>query len=141
VVSNNAAPPTIYLNNQRGTGNWLRVVLAGDGKRSSRDALGARARLTVLHDGRPRTLSRWVEVGSGYASQSEFTLHFGLGGALAIESLEITWPGGTVQKIAKDELAGVINETIIVEQHNSTFGRQPPVGQAFIPATQTAAGR
>jgi hypothetical protein len=134
--------PTIYLiNNQPRAGNWLRVTLSGDGNRCSRDALGACAKVTVLHEGSQRTMSRWVEAGSGYASQSEFTLHFGLGDARAIESLSITWPGGQVQRFEKAELAGVLNETISVDKQRSRFTRMSPVAKAAIPASGVAAGR
>lgn len=126
VISNNAAPPTIYLNNQDHTANWLRLNLIGRGPRSCRDALGARVQVTVLCGGQLRTMTRWVEAGSGYASQSEFTLHFGLGDAPAVESLVVTWAGGTEQRFERAELTRVLNETISINQGTARLTRIPP---------------
>ena len=35
-----------------------------------------------------------------YLSQSELPVTFGLGNATQVDALEITWPDGTVQKVA-----------------------------------------
>jgi hypothetical protein len=35
----------------------------------------------------------------GYASSSDKSVHFGLGREDRVESLEITWPSGAVQKL------------------------------------------
>jgi hypothetical protein len=97
-INNNGAPPTFYLNRLAGTGNW--VVLALVGTASNRDAVGARVRLTAGG----RTLTRVVEAGSGYASQSPHDLHFGLGAAARVEALEIHWPSGRVERIEGPDL-------------------------------------
>lgn len=68
---------------------------------SNRDAIGARVRLEVGE----KTLTRLVEAGSGYAAQSAFPVHFGLGDAESIRALEITWPGGRHERIEGDALA------------------------------------
>jgi hypothetical protein len=39
--------------------------------------------------------------GSGYLSQDDGRLHFGLGSATAVDSLTVTWPSGTVQTLNK----------------------------------------
>ena len=38
-----------------------------------------------------------VRSGGSYISQSDFRLHFGLGSAANIESLEVRWPSGKVE--------------------------------------------
>lgn len=81
--------------------------MALNGRESNPDGVGARARLT-LRDGPgapARTLTRWLEAGSGYASQSQHSLHFGLGGSPSLEALEVTWPSGHVDRFDGDELA------------------------------------
>jgi hypothetical protein len=114
VISNNNARPTIYVNNQAQVGNWLRVDLHGFAQGSSRDPLGARVAVQVNHNGESRTMTRWVEAGSGYASQSEYTLHFGLGEARVVESLTVTWPGQPPRQFTKEELGNVVNSTVVV---------------------------
>jgi hypothetical protein len=115
VVGNNDARPTIYLNNQARTGNWLRVDLRGAGPGCGRDPLGARVEAVVDHAGSPRTLTRWVEAGAGYASQSESTLHFGLGEARAVESLTVTRPGRSPRRFSREELGEVVNRTLSID--------------------------
>jgi hypothetical protein len=125
VISNNNAPPTIYLNNQVRAGNWLRVDLGAGRPGCGRDPLGARVELVVEHNGRPRTITRWVEAGSGYAAQSEHTLHFGLGEARAVESLTVTWPGLPARRFTKDELGQVLNETVSINGGVARVRRRP----------------
>jgi hypothetical protein len=40
-----------------------------------------------------------VKTGSSYCSQSELPLTFGLGTADRVESIEVAWPSGQVDKI------------------------------------------
>ncbi|MFN2596644.1 MAG: CRTAC1 family protein [Pyrinomonadaceae bacterium] len=102
VINNNNETPTVYLNNLK-AGNAVEVRLVG--RRSNRDAVGAVVRLTAAG----KTMTRQVEAGSGYASQSMLPVHFGLGQASAIDAIEIRWPSGRVQRIegrALSELTG-----------------------------------
>jgi hypothetical protein len=41
-----------------------------------------------------------VRGGSGYLSQSDLRLHFGLGSAGTMNSVEVRWPGGSIEKYA-----------------------------------------
>jgi hypothetical protein len=100
VVNNNNEAPTLYLNALRKTGRAVELKLVGT--RSSRDAVGARVRLTAGG----RVMTRQVEAGSGDASQSMLPVHFGLGGADAVEAIEIRWPSGLVERIRGDSLGG-----------------------------------
>jgi enediyne biosynthesis protein E4 len=114
VMSNNNAPPTIYLNRLRRTGNWTRLTLAGGA--SNRDAVGARVRLTVRAGGQEKTLTRQVEAGSGYASQSEATVHFGLGPATCVEAIDVSWPSGREQHFAGADLDGLVNRAVYLRE-------------------------
>jgi enediyne biosynthesis protein E4 len=60
------------------------------GKKSNRDAVGARATITV--QGRKQIGE--VKAGSSYCSQNELTLHFGLGSASQVDQIDIRWPSG-----------------------------------------------
>ncbi len=99
-INNNNAAPTIYRNRLISSGNWLELTLVGSS--GNPDAVGARVRLTLAAAGgaEGKTLTRWVEAGSGFASQSAFPLHFGLGEASGIESVEIAWPSGHVDRLS-----------------------------------------
>jgi hypothetical protein len=76
------------------TAHWVELKLIGT--KSNRDAIGARAILKIGG----ATLIREVNGGNGYAGQSSKRLHFGLGAAAKIDSLEIRWPSGRVEKVS-----------------------------------------
>ncbi len=103
VINNNNAAPTVYLNRLRRTGHWLALALrAADG---APDAVGTRLSLTVRQgSGERKTMNRWVEAGSGYAAQSDYPVHFGLGPEPRIEELEILWPSGRAERIVGEAL-------------------------------------
>ena len=109
-IGNNNARPTIYLNTVTHTGNWIELKLVGT--RSNRDAIGARIRLSVVG----KTMTRIVEAGSGYASESMFPVHFGLGRSSRVEGVEIAWPSGLVQRFTGQELSGKINQQFIIQE-------------------------
>ena len=44
--------------------------------------------------------SAMVKTGSSYLSQSELPLTFGLGHAAKVSVVEVTWPGGKVEKVS-----------------------------------------
>ncbi len=114
----------------RSPGNWLQLSLAGD--RSNADAVGARVSLTLASDsGEGKTLTRWVEAGSGYASQSAFPLHFGLSDATRVESVEIVWPSGHVDRLSGAEIA--INGRTRIEE-GGRVASLPPTAMAVTEA-------
>jgi hypothetical protein len=41
-----------------------------------------------------------VRAGSGYLSQNDLRLHFGLGSAAAMDAVEVRWPSGAVEHFA-----------------------------------------
>ncbi len=83
----------LYHNVSASAGHWIELKLIGT--RSNRDAIGARATLKAGGG----QMIREVNGGNGYAGQSTTRLHFGLGKATAIDSLEIRWPSGKVEKV------------------------------------------
>jgi hypothetical protein len=97
--------------------------------------------VVVGHDGRRRTITRWVESGAGYASQSEYTLHFGLGDARAIESLGVTWPGRPTRWFSGSELGDVLNTTISIDGDLARVRRELAQGTAAAQANQPVRGQ
>jgi hypothetical protein len=88
---NLGAPATVLHNITQNNNHWLSLKLVG--KRSNRDGIGAH--LEVLARGRKYVAERTA--GSGYLSQDDGRVHFGLGSANKIEKLTIRWPSGREQ--------------------------------------------
>jgi hypothetical protein len=96
--------PRLLRNDLANSNHWLELRLIGTA--SNRDAVGARVRLTAGG----HTQTRDVRTSSGYLSQSDPRLHFGLGPHAVVDRIEISWPSGTVQnlrKIAADRLLSI----------------------------------
>jgi hypothetical protein len=93
ILVNNSHDPPSLLKNLGDHQNWILLKLTGT--KSNRDAIGAR--ITLRANGHQQVQE--VRSGGGYISQSDFRLHFGLGTATKIDSLEIRWPSGLIEKI------------------------------------------
>ena len=92
---NLGARGTLLHNVSTNTGHWLEVKLRG--RKSNRDGIGAR--VEILAAGK-----RWTEervAASGYLSQNDGRLHFGLGAATTIDKLTVRWPSGREQILEK----------------------------------------
>ena len=98
VLTQVSGPPLLLRNDLPRGHHWLRLKLTGT--KSNRDAIGAWIKVRVGG----RTLSRQVMPTRSYLSQSELPVTIGLGDATKVDSVEITWPGGAVQKIAPPPL-------------------------------------
>ena len=97
LVTTVAGKPRLLRNDQSLSNHWLRLRLVGNGTTSNRDAIGAR--IVLRAGGEAQT--RIVTPTRGYLSQSELTATFGLGDVDAVESVEITWPDGTVETMTE----------------------------------------
>jgi len=88
------SPPLLLRNVVQNANHWLGLKLTGGGK-SPRDAIGAKIFVTA---GGVRQRAD-VYSGASYGSSSDPRVHFGLGAATSIESLEIDWPDGIKQMV------------------------------------------
>ncbi len=82
----------VLLRNERGNEhNWISFWLVG--RTSNRDGVGARVTVTAgdVVQVRQRTAA------SGYLSQNDPRVHFGLGDQSVVDRVEIRWPSGIVQ--------------------------------------------
>ncbi len=86
--------PLAYLHNR--TVGVRSLTLRLDGRGPDRDAVGAR--VAVVAGG--RRLVAWRTGGGSFQSASDPRLHFGLGPAPRVESVEVTWPSGRVDRHA-----------------------------------------
>ena len=93
VVSNLNDHPVILWNVTEHTSNWFILKLIGTSDNQS--AIGTRVKIKIDQ----QIQIREVKSGSGYLSQSDLRLHFGLGQAKQIDQLEIHWPNGTTQQL------------------------------------------
>lgn len=92
----------LFRNNVGQDANFLRIELEGDGKTVSRDAFGAVVRVKTSAG----TLTKIKSGGSGFISQHDPRLLFGLGKDARAESIEVTWPNGAIEKFEADLVAG-----------------------------------
>jgi hypothetical protein len=93
--------PVALLRNRTSTANaWLRIELIGDGKKSNRNAIGAR--VEVEANGVKQV--RFLNGGGSYLSASDRRLLVGLGSADRAHRVKVTWPSGRVQVF--EDLAG-----------------------------------
>ena len=103
-VVNLGARGTLVKNVSTNTGHWLEIRLKGT--KSNRDGIGTRVELYAA--GRRQMQERVAA--SGYLSQNDGTLHFGLGAAAVVDKLIVHWPSGreqTLEKLAVDRILTV----------------------------------
>jgi hypothetical protein len=82
--------------------HWLTLQL--EGRRSNRDGIGARIRVSVLEDGRLRDIHVLAGTGGSYGASS-LQQEIGLGDAASVEEVAVTWPGtGKVQVFESIEM-------------------------------------
>jgi hypothetical protein len=113
LVSNNGGAPQLLRNDGGNANHWLEILLIG--AKSNRDGVGARLKVSagdlVLYDQR--------KGGMSYQSAQDPRLHFGLGPHSRIDQVEITWPSGTVTKLAdlpSDQILAVQERAGIVKR-------------------------
>lgn len=93
IFTHNADRPVLLRNDTKTANHWLRLELEGDGKKSNRNAIGARVEVEVAG----RKLVRFVHGGGSYLSASERSLLIGLGAAGQADRVTVRWPSGRVQ--------------------------------------------
>jgi hypothetical protein len=105
-VVNLGARGTLLHNVSKNANHWLTIALKGT--KSNRDGIGARVEVTA--NGRKQVAERIA--GSGYLSQDDGRLHFGLGSSTRADKLTIHWPSGREQVVENP----AIDRVIIVEE-------------------------
>jgi len=120
----NVGEPPSLLKNMNANG-FHRVLFKLIGTKSNRAAIGAR--VTIRATG----VKQFSEVrgGGSYLSQNDLRLHFGLGTAKKMESIEIRWPSGkveTLENVAADAIYTIVEGAGIRESKPLP----PPAGGA-----------
>jgi hypothetical protein len=94
VISNMDLSPVLLRNVNPDHHHWVEFKLVG-GAKSPPDASGVKVDLTA---GGIRQRGDVLNGGS-HLSSNDMRVHFGLGDAKKIESMEIGWPSGAVEKL------------------------------------------
>jgi hypothetical protein len=95
IVANQNQPAVLYRDYPDSANHWIEFKLVGT--RSNRSAIGAEV---VLEAGDLRQ-RRIVDGGSGFASQNDRRLHFGLGAHEWVDRVVIYWPSGKQQVLLR----------------------------------------
>src|SRR6266700_2810197 len=101
-LNNRGDLPELLRNDGGNANHWLEVLLIGT--KSNRDGIGSSLKLTsegVTHVEQSKG-------GMSYMSASDPRIHFGLGKRTKIDSLEITWPSGQVDKLTNQPIDKII---------------------------------
>jgi hypothetical protein len=119
LVANNGDSPLLLHSSDGNANHFLNVKLSG--KKSNRDAMGARVRVVSSTMSQIREIAR----GGSYLSQSDLRLNFGLGKAKRAEVVDI--PSGqrqTFRDVEADKFYLVEEGKDELEMQHSS-GRQP----------------
>jgi hypothetical protein len=101
IVANQRGPLLLYRNDVAKDRNWIAFDLEGGCRGdsvshcSNRSAIGAQ--VTVSWNGQEQVQE--VSGGSGFCSQNQRQLHFGLGAGAAVEKAVVRWPSGKTQTL------------------------------------------
>jgi peroxiredoxin len=120
----------LFKNNVGQDNKFIRVVLEG-GAETGRDAYGAVVRLKTSAG----TLTKIKSGGSGFISQHDPRLLFGLGKDDAAQSIEVTWSNGKVEKFEGQMSAG---STLVLREGSGKI-EIVKLGQASLPNPLTKA--
>jgi enediyne biosynthesis protein E4 len=93
VTANQRGPLLIYRNTVAAGNDWIEFDLTGT--KSNRSGIGAQ--VTLEWNGQEQVQE--VSGGSGFASENDRRLHFGLGKTPRLGKAVIHWPSGTVQTL------------------------------------------
>jgi enediyne biosynthesis protein E4 len=105
VMSTNNGPAYVFRNDGGTRHHWITIDTVGT--KSSRDGLGAVVKIKSASG----TQTGMVRTGSSYCSQSQLALTFGLNTDTKVDSVEVTWPSGIVQKLGPQSVDHVLKIT------------------------------
>ena len=95
VINNMHAKPSLLVNKLPSKNHWVEFKTVGT--RSNRNGIGAKISVRVGN----RLLADEVRSGSSYISQNDIRVHFGLGTAAQLDSVEVRWPSGLTERFEK----------------------------------------
>ena len=128
----------LFRNNVGEDGAFVRVALSG--RESGRDAYGTEVRVKTSQG----VLTKIKAGGSGFVSQSDPRLLFGLGADTEAEWIDIKWPSGKRQRLtaipARSSILIVEGERSHVTLEESRFALPDPVADKILRALRYGPG-
>jgi len=126
--------PLLFAENRTRGGHFVSFTL--EGTASNRDAVGAA--VTVVAGGKRQTA--WRSGGGSYQSAGDPRLHFGLGGGVKVDAVEVRWPSGKTGRFTDlpADRGYRLREGESQAQPLKVYG--PTTGAPGAPAVTTAAG-
>ncbi len=134
LVATNGGPAYLYRNDG-GRNRSVRFLTVG--AKSNRAGIGTRIRVHTSRGWQWRV----VKGGSGYCSQSEWALTFGLGSENAADTVEVYWPSGqreTLKNVAAGRTYTLKEGSGIVESRPYVVPASPARSRMGIPARPSA---
>ena len=116
IINNLDGPPTLLRNDSGRTNHWISIKCVGT--KSNRSGIGTRVKVTA--GGHSQVAD--VMSGSSYYSQNDLRLHFGLGSARTIDSIELAWSSGvkdTIRDLAANQFVTVQEGKGVVTSHGA----------------------
>lgn len=119
IINNIDAPAIIYKNHsiEQYNSNYLRILLRG----SDKNQMGLGTKISIDSKGEKQYLEQSLT--RGYQSSVDPIIHFGLGKAKLIDSINVTWPDGKKQTLT--QIAA--NQTLIIDYSNSSSQKKETV--------------
>lgn len=106
VVGHGSDQRSLLRNETANSNGWLQVRL--DGVYSNSSAVGARVRVKATIGGEPVWQIREVSTQNSFLGHSSLVLHFGLGDASVVDSIQVLWPSG----VTNDTTGVAINQQV-----------------------------
>jgi hypothetical protein len=97
--------PEIWMNHSNDHNHW--IILSLVGVKSNRDGVGTKVKITTNLGSQYNEATTAVS----YNSSSDKRVHFGLGSASVVDSIELVWPSGTRQTIKSVKADQVLTVT------------------------------
>jgi enediyne biosynthesis protein E4 len=98
-------PPEILMNHSINHNHWIILKLVGIADNA--DGLGTKVKITTSHGSQYNEATTAV----GYNSSSDKRVHFGLGDASVIATIELSWPTGVHQVLTNVKVDQVLTVT------------------------------
>ena len=96
-VSGNGGPARLFRNDGGERNGWVGFRLRGGN--SNRDGIGAKITVAIEDAGMTRSETRVVKSATGYASQNQLEVVFGLGSGGRAVSAAVLWPSGARSEV------------------------------------------
>lgn len=100
-ISENGGPARLFRNDGGERNGWVGFRLRGGN--SNRDGIGAKIILAIEDAGMTRSETRIVKSATGYASQNQLEVIFGLGSGGRAVSAAVLWPSGARSEVEAPE--------------------------------------